>query len=109
MRKITKQCAAAFHYCREIKVDNTRVFKHDEGYWCLTLHGNLIAKKGTDGSIWISNAGWFTPTTKERLNGLLKEIGSGCGICQRKGQWYIVNPLTGNTIDWNGWWIQIKD
>jgi hypothetical protein len=54
------------------------------------LHGNLIAVND-NGNISISNAGWFSQTTKERLNGI-----PGVNIKQLKGLWYL------NQAEWNG-------
>jgi hypothetical protein len=34
------------------------------------LHDNLIAQRGTDGSIWVTLAGWGTVTTRDRVNTL---------------------------------------
>jgi hypothetical protein len=34
------------------------------------LHDNLIAQRGTDGSIWVTLAGWGTVTTRESVNTL---------------------------------------
>jgi hypothetical protein len=58
----------------------------------LKLFGNKIAAIESDGRLWISNAGWDTKTTKERLNGL-----PGVSIQQKKGEWY----LNGNQWDGN--------
>ena len=57
-------------------------------YW---LHGNKIAARLGDGRMWISNAGWATNTTKERLNGL-----PGVRVNQKNFQWFI------NGIPWTG-------
>ena len=35
------------------------------------LHGNRIAQREQDGSVWVTLAGWGTVTTRERLNTLL--------------------------------------
>lgn len=56
----------------------------------LFLHRNMIAKL-ENGELFITNSGWFSNTTKERLNGL-----PNVSIYQRKGIWY----LNGN--EWNG-------
>lgn len=62
----------------------------------MTLHGNLIARRGANGMIQVSNAGWFSNTTKERLNGI-----PGVSVCQRKGVWYL------NGKEWNGEWVTV--
>jgi hypothetical protein len=62
----------------------------------LTLYGNCIAIKENN-HIHITNAGWFSNTTKERLNAI-----PDVSIQQIKGKWY----LNGNL--WNGTWFTIK-
>jgi hypothetical protein len=54
------------------------------------LFGNLIAVNN-NGVISVSNAGWESITTKERLNGI-----PGVNIKQSKGLWYL------NGVEWNG-------
>jgi hypothetical protein len=49
----------------------------------LFLHGNLIAKREPDGSIWVTLAGWGTVTTRDRLNTLCHVLGSGVWFYQR--------------------------
>lgn len=70
-----------------------RVSAHSTDGQNLWLHGNLIAKKQVDGTIWISDAGWQTVTTKAALNALLdlaREQGyMGGRIYQEKGEWFI--------------------
>lgn len=53
----------------------------------MTLHGNIIAMKN-DINLKISNCGYFTNTTKERLNAILLAFGLGA-IKQKKGKWYL--------------------
>ena len=89
MRKITEITAAAFHNDTPLKMSNTEVIVNDEKTE-LVLFGHVIAIK-INNKVSITNAGYFTNTTKERLNGL-----SGVSICQRKGVWYL------NDKEWNG-------
>lgn len=100
MRKITKQAIEAFNAGRNFNSSNTKVKAYNNGSHSgeiyLYLHGNVIAKR-INGTLSISNCGWFTNTTRERLNGL-----PGVSICQRKGQWYL------NGSPWDGEWIDIK-
>lgn len=78
MRKITKQIIKAFLEFRALAIGNS----HTDGN-SLYLHGNRIAWH--DGNnIIITNAGWFSNTTKDRLNGL-----PGVSIYQKKGEWYL--------------------
>lgn len=46
--------------------------------------------------MWIRNAGWWTNTTKERLNGL-----SNVQISQRNYRWYLNGQI------WDGNWIAV--
>lgn len=103
MRKITRDAINAFMSGRKFKRDNTQVTIFDVMYEDskptigLYLHGNLIARREKDtGKIKISNAGWSTNTTKERLNGI-----PGVSIHQKAGQWYL------NGVKWDGGWITI--
>ena len=64
MRKITRQIMKAWITGREKKIGNTST--DGESVW---LHGNKIIEiRGDD--VWGTLAGWNTPTTKERLNGI---------------------------------------
>jgi len=58
----------------------------------LFLHGNEIARHTANG-IEITNAGWSSNTTKERLNAL-----PGVVIHQKDYQWYL------NGFPWDGSW-----
>jgi hypothetical protein len=56
------------------------------------LHGNLIVRNVTvNGASWLTldACGWYTPTTKKRLNAVLSTFGLGKQISQRKGVWYL--------------------
>lgn len=89
MRKITQQSVNAFIAKRNFSSGNMTVHNHGQ-VTEMRLHGNLIAEHvHITGEIFISNAGWTSNTTKERLNGILDAIGEGSGgIYQRDFQWY---------------------
>jgi hypothetical protein len=89
MRQITRDAVNAFRNREPFSRGNTTVEITYGGAACLLLHGNMIALRYSDGKqeLEVTHAGWATPTTKERLNGLLSA--EGCqGIYQRAGQWY---------------------
>lgn len=86
MRKITQNAIHAFNNNTPFSQDNTSVHVVN-GTTTLLLHGNTIAIKDSSG-LRVTNAGWFTNTTKERLNGLL-----GVSVYQRKGSWYLNGEL----------------
>jgi len=81
MRKVTQETVNAFLKGEKKTIGNT--FTDGKS---LYLHGNCIARK-VDGKIYISNAGWQSVTTKERLNGLLDMLGKA-GIFQKDFQWF---------------------
>ena len=78
MRQITQKIVTAFEQRRALKIDNSET--DGTSLW---LFNNKIAEH-REGGIWITNAGWSSKTTKERLNGL-----RGVHITQKKGEWYL--------------------
>lgn len=96
MRKITQESIAAFNSNETFSKSNTAVSVTDTTT-VLLLHGNSIAfKDRATGKIEITNCGWDTTTTKERLNAI-----DGVSIQQRQFQWYLNDEL------WHGELIQI--
>lgn len=65
MRKITKTVATAFLAGKPATAANTKT-----NGTTLFLHGHAIAWKEKGGTIAMTLAGWPTPTTRERLNGV---------------------------------------
>lgn len=90
MRKVTQQIVNAFVQGRKLKSGNTET--DGNAIW---LHGNKIAEK-RDGALYITNAGWASNTTKERLNGL-----PDVTINQKAGVWYL------NGKEWDGEWAGV--
>ena len=85
MRKVTRQAAEAFIAGKSRSIGNTMVVVAEDTVIML-LHGNVIAKRAVDNTkqFEVTLAGWPTPTTKERLNGLLTSYGVSAGFYQRK-------------------------
>jgi len=94
-RKITNESASAFLQRRDFKKGNMRVLT-ESGLTKLKLHGNTIATIDELGVLSISNAGWMSNTTKERLNGL-----PNVRIHQKNWNWYL------NGDEWNGNWTRV--
>lgn len=65
----------------------------------LKLHGNEIAYRYNDPerTLSITNCGWFTNTTKERLNAL-----PNVSIQQKNGIWFL------NGKEWGGELIDVR-
>jgi len=103
MRKITEEmCSCLMHLYPKLR-SNTQV--RIEGFQMgsptiasMYLFGNKIATyHSPTNTLEISNCGWFTNTTRERLNGL-----PGVNISQRKGIWYLNGEV------WDGSLKKIK-
>ena len=100
MRKITRLASEAFIANENWHLDNTRVAV-EENRTVLYLHNNIIALKKHDApdGVLLTLAGWGTPTTRERLNGLLSELGHpGVGFSQRKGEQYLRTTSAGRRV-----------
>jgi hypothetical protein len=95
MKIVTQNAVACFNRGGNATFSNTQVVT-ENGVTKLYLFGNLIAVK-ENGVVKVSNAGWESKTTKERLNGL-----NGVHIKQKNFQWYL------NGEEWNGSWKQIN-
>jgi hypothetical protein len=97
MRKITQQSVDAFMNGKKFNKGNMSVDVLPN-VTVLKLHGNEIAYRYNDpkNTISITNCGWQTNTTKERLNGI-----PNVSIYQKDFQWYL------NGKKWNGKLINI--
>ena len=91
-RKVTTEVVSAFLASRSRTVSNTST----DGS-TLYLHGNAIAQRREDGVVWVTLAGWNTPTTRERLNGL-----PGVRVSTKRGQAYL------NNLPWDGSWTRVN-
>ena len=96
MRTVTKNAANCFYNKGNGNFSNTSVIT--EGNMTkMFLFGNLIAKLEND-KLFITNAGWKSNTTKERLNAL-----KGVNILQKKGEWFL------NGEKWDGKLTEINE
>lgn len=83
MRKVSTQASNALINNKAFKSSNTKVVL-EEGCTRLYLFDNLIATNSPEG-LFIRNAGWFSMTTKDRLNSL-----PGVSIYQEgRNIWYL--------------------
>ena len=96
MRKITTDSIRAFRNGNNFKRGNTQVktYAHSN-YRELLLHGHVIADMNENG-LFISDGGWQTATTKDRLNGL-----PNVSIYQRNFKWFL------NGEEWDGSRIKV--
>lgn len=106
MRKITAQAAARFMQGTSWANGNTAVsvtLADGEPITTMYLHNNTIAI-AKDGMLYLTLAGWGTPTTRERLNGLLQTLGYNPALqfSQHRGGQY----FEGTEIE-AGQWIKL--
>ena len=85
MKKISMDAARAFLMGKKFKRGNTEV-RVLPNVSVLLLHGNEIAYQYNDPerTLSVTNAGWFSVTTKERLNAI-----DGVSINQKNWVWYL--------------------
>jgi len=97
MRKITRESVNAFNNDKNFKKGNTEV-EVLPNVTIMRLHGNAIAYRHNDPkrTLYITNCGWESNTTKERLNAL-----EGVNIRQKNFIWYL------NGKEWDGSIIDI--
>lgn len=97
MNKITLDAVHAFMNAEKFKRDNTEV-EVLPNVTVLKLFGNRIAYRYNDPerTLSITNCGWDTNTTKERLNAI-----PGVHITQKNWQWYL------NGEQWDGKLIDV--
>jgi len=97
MKKITRDSVDAFMNARPFRKDNTEVTVLDN-VTILKLFGNEIAYRYNDPerTLSVTNAGWFSNTTKERLNGI-----PNVRIHQKNFNWYL------NDKEWDGRLIDV--
>ena len=96
MRKITEEAISAFLAGQDFHKSNTQVVV-SENETSLFLHGNKIAKLDNKGVLSITTAGWPSPTTRERLNGL-----PGVSVYQKDHTLYL------NNQEWDGSWTEVS-
>lgn len=98
MRKITRESIDAFMNGKPFGKSNTSVVVLPN-VTILTLFGNKIAYRYNDPqrTLAITNCGWKSNVTKERLNAL-----EGVSIYQKYGVWYL------NGKEWDGKLVDIN-
>ena len=88
MRKIERELCAAILAKRNFCKSNTQLIWNDnKSLGRVYLFGNCIAEIMPD-KVHLMNKGWFSSTTKSRLNAIIQCLDVGRGIYQEKWQWY---------------------
>ena len=66
---------------------NTKVY-HKDGYTIVKLYNTEIVRFNSN-IIVLNTGGWYTVTTKQRMNQAADEYGLGYRVFQHKHQWYV--------------------
>tara|TARA_Y100000310_G_scaffold54858_1_gene50265 strand:- start:1365 stop:1856 length:492 start_codon:yes stop_codon:yes gene_type:complete len=119
MRKVTETVVSAWakgntKICGNTQTDGNTIW----------LHNNAICRK-TDNrykAVMLSLAGWGTPTTRERLNGILDWLNIPCRyyqenfeqmlfiLCKKHKQWGLEREYRHRVpIEVNDWFLFVKD
>lgn len=65
------------------------------GYTCVQYHDTIVARFN-DNKIILDTDGWYTVTTKKRMNQASRLYGLGYHVYQRNHEWYV--DYNGKTI-----------
>ena len=94
MRKVTEQIGNALANSQEKRVGNT--VTDGNTVW---LHGNEIVRRNSSGKFSVTMAGWPTPTTRERINGIMQVLGIDFHIFQHNYEQYAVYNGSKHLLD----------
>ena len=72
---------------QRISKNNTAIIHHTNGNISVILHSTEIVTIKTD-VIELNTGGYFTATTKTRMNQVSNEMGLGYQVYQKKGEWF---------------------
>lgn len=92
--------ARAFRERRRKTMNNTRTDGHT--VW---LFGKEIARRDENGVVLVSNAGYVTTTTHDRLNAILLAFEAPFRVCRRDFEPYM--RIDGELRPWPGGWVPI--
>jgi hypothetical protein len=65
----------------------TRIIR--QGEWTLVKYHDTVVVSFNDKWIVLDTGGWFTPTTKTRMNQASNQFGLGYQVYQREGEWNV--------------------
>lgn len=109
MNKITKDSVAAFLDGKKFKRGNMVVAVNLD--WVgLYQHGNLIADYNPSrplDTLELSNCGWYSVTTKERLDAILYAV-CGWHLSSVKGEWVLRTSKHGEERPFRGT-VRVRD
>ena len=104
--QITTDSVRAFAEGRKFARGNMQVVSQEDGMVYLYQHGNCIAgydRHNQNATLTISNCGWYSVTTKQRLDEVLRVMTFGTWrLGSDKGQWVLLPRDHGQSINFTG-------
>jgi hypothetical protein len=76
----------------------TTIATDAEGIMRVTYHSTPVVTIYPSGRIDLDTGGWFTPTTKTRMNQASNQFGLRFYVYQKDSRWYV--DVDGRTINW---------
>ena len=102
MRKIEQQMNNAISNKVDWNSSNTRVeYNNNTNCSTIVLHRTAIAVYDHNTqAVKLNTGGWYSNTTKSRLNAILSEVKYGCSVFQKQWNWYVsFNNQTQDFVD----------
>ena len=75
---------------------------YDDGSIDIQYHSTVVARRTAEGTVIINPGGWYTQTTKKRINDALDEWAHGWRVYQKDFQWYLANWKEGHEVTFSG-------
>lgn len=97
MRQISIKAAKNFHLGITSHLANTviKVNREQSRHYMYLFSHNIATLELKTGNIYFDFCDWETPTTRDRMNGIVARLTDKVRIQQIKGQQYIVNSKYG--------------
>lgn len=84
----------------KVVANNTVRYTKANGDVALRLHHTDVVTRRKDGKIVLDSGGWLTPTTKDRINGEIRE--HGFNISQKSKRWYLTDAKGAVSLFYDG-------
>lgn len=78
-----------------VKLGNNTYLVRDDDDLSVRLHETNVVTYHADGSITLRTGGWFSRTTKDRMN---THLPSDLSVQSKKGDWFVVNLRTNQIL-----------
>ena len=69
----------------------TTIATDNEGYTVVTYHNTQVVRFNND-EVYLNTGGWWSATTKTRMNQTAKQFGLGFSVFQKNDKWFVKYP-----------------